>query len=80
MIINLKKYGLLEFLVIISLVFVVGMLIWTAVQINIPTTNTNEIITKNSKRPYFFKFIIIFFYNFTIFDLSNFSSKKSIIF
>jgi len=30
MIINLKKYGLLEFLVIISLVFVVGMLIWTA--------------------------------------------------
>ena len=30
MIINLKKFGLLEFLVIISLVFVVGMLIWTA--------------------------------------------------
>ena len=30
MIINLKKYGLLEFLVIISLVFVVVMLIWTA--------------------------------------------------
>ena len=30
MIINLKKFGLLEFLVIISLIFVVGMLIWTA--------------------------------------------------
>tara|TARA_Y100001970_G_scaffold214233_1_gene261948 strand:+ start:313 stop:813 length:501 start_codon:yes stop_codon:yes gene_type:complete len=28
--INLKKFGLLEFLVIISLIFVVGMLIWTA--------------------------------------------------
>ena len=30
MIINLKKFGLLEFLVMISLIFVVGMLIWTA--------------------------------------------------
>ena len=30
MIINLKKIGLLEFLVMISLIFVVGMLIWTA--------------------------------------------------
>ena len=30
MIINVKKLGLLEFLVMISLIFVVGMLIWTA--------------------------------------------------
>jgi hypothetical protein len=30
MIINVKKFGLLEFLVMISLIFVVGMLIWTA--------------------------------------------------
>ena len=30
MIINLKKFGLLECLVMISLIFVVGMLIWTA--------------------------------------------------
>ena len=30
MIINLKKFGLLEFLVMMSLIFVVGMLIWTA--------------------------------------------------
>ena len=30
MIINLKKFGLLEFLVITSLIFVIGMLIWTA--------------------------------------------------
>ena len=30
MTINLKKFGLLEFLVMISLIFVVGMLIWTA--------------------------------------------------
>ena len=29
MIINVKKFGLLEFLVMISLIFVVGMLIWT---------------------------------------------------
>ena len=28
--INVKKFGLLEFLVIASLIFVVGMLIWTA--------------------------------------------------
>ena len=28
--INIKKFGLLEFLVIISIVYVVGMLIWTA--------------------------------------------------
>ena len=28
--INIKKFGLLEFLVIASLIFVVGMLIWTA--------------------------------------------------
>ena len=28
--INIKKFGLLEFLVITSLIFVVGMLIWTA--------------------------------------------------
>ena len=28
--INLKKFGLLEFLIIISTVYVVGMLIWTA--------------------------------------------------
>ena len=31
MIINLKKFGLLEFLVITSLIFVIGMLIWTAI-------------------------------------------------
>ena len=30
MIINLKKFGLLEFLVIASIIYVVGMLIWTA--------------------------------------------------
>ena len=30
MTINLKKFGLLEFLVTISLIFVIGMLIWTA--------------------------------------------------
>ena len=30
MIINLKKFGLLEFLVISSFIFVIGMLIWTA--------------------------------------------------
>ena len=28
--INIKKFGLLEFLVVASLIFVVGMLIWTA--------------------------------------------------
>ena len=30
MIINLKKFGLLEFLVIASIIYIVGMLIWTA--------------------------------------------------
>ena len=51
MIINLKKFGLLEFLVMISLIFVVGMLIWTAstrpaveAKANLVKENHNKVI------------------------------------